>query len=139
MPGQLPRIKQESFWQLQHICWSAESPSDAQPCPCLPLQSSSGSQWQLHCSLACAAPHLWENAQADHRGFQADLYKILLALCCWRSPSVCLSAEGTKKTGRKFRYKPGRRALKEIRQYQRTTELLIRKLPFARLVGPSVL
>ena len=48
-------------------------------------------------------------------------------------------AEGTKKTGRKFRYKPGRRALKEIRQYQRTTELLIRKLPFARLVGASVL
>lgn len=43
------------------------------------------------------------------------------------------SPKGTKKTGRKFRYKPGRRALKEIRQYQRTTELLIRKLPFARL------
>ena len=32
------------------------------------------------------------------------------------------------------RYKPGERALKEIRQYQRSTELLLRKLPFARLV-----
>ena len=28
----------------------------------------------------------------------------------------------------------GTRALKEIRAYQRTTDLLIRKLPFARLV-----
>lgn len=30
--------------------------------------------------------------------------------------------------------RPGERALKEIRQYQKSTELLIRKLPFARLV-----
>ncbi len=32
------------------------------------------------------------------------------------------------------RYRPGTVALKEIRQYQKSTELLIRKLPFARLV-----
>ncbi|KAI7817576.1 histone-fold-containing protein [Gamsiella multidivaricata] len=32
------------------------------------------------------------------------------------------------------RYKPGANALREIRQYQKSTELLIRKLPFARLV-----
>lgn len=32
------------------------------------------------------------------------------------------------------RYRPGEKALKEIRFYQRNTELLIRKLPFARLV-----
>eukprot|EP00904_Undaria_pinnatifida_P002974 jgi/Undpi1/12678/HiC_scaffold_6.g02346.m1 len=31
------------------------------------------------------------------------------------------------------RFRPGELALKEIRAYQRTTELLIRKLPFARL------
>ncbi|KAG5175917.1 histone-fold-containing protein [Tribonema minus] len=35
---------------------------------------------------------------------------------------------------RKRRHKPGEKALKEIRAYQRSTELLIRKLPFARLV-----
>ena len=35
---------------------------------------------------------------------------------------------------RRHRYKPGVRALKEIRQYQRSYDLLIRKLPFARLV-----
>ena len=34
----------------------------------------------------------------------------------------------------KPRFRPGTVALREIRRYQRTTELLIRKLPFARLV-----
>ena len=32
------------------------------------------------------------------------------------------------------RYRPGTVALREIRKYQKTTELLIRKLPFSRLV-----
>ncbi|KAF2203728.1 histone-fold-containing protein, partial [Delitschia confertaspora ATCC 74209] len=32
------------------------------------------------------------------------------------------------------RYKPGTRALQEIRRYQKSTDLLLRKLPFARLV-----
>ncbi|KAJ5882551.1 Histone-fold [Penicillium soppii] len=36
--------------------------------------------------------------------------------------------------GRRRRYKPGTVALKEIRKYQRSYELLIAKLPFARLV-----
>lgn len=34
----------------------------------------------------------------------------------------------------KRRYRPGERALKEIRYYQRNTDLMIRRLPFARLV-----
>ncbi|KAF9354382.1 centromeric DNA-binding histone H3-like protein cse4 [Mortierella sp. NVP85] len=55
--------------------------------------------------------------------------------------------EGSKKKGRPTvkagdpippaaarRYKPGMRALREIRQYQRSTDLLIQKLPFARVV-----
>ena len=33
-----------------------------------------------------------------------------------------------------MRYRPGTVALQEIRRYQNTTELLIRKLPFNRLV-----
>ncbi|KAI4109504.1 MAG: hypothetical protein L6R37_000479 [Teloschistes peruensis] len=37
-------------------------------------------------------------------------------------------------TTRKRRYKPGTLALKEIRRYQRSTDLLLRKLPFSRLV-----
>ncbi|VDP12464.1 unnamed protein product [Onchocerca flexuosa] len=35
---------------------------------------------------------------------------------------------------RKLNSRPGIRALKEIRKYQKSTMLLIRKLPFARLV-----
>ena len=34
----------------------------------------------------------------------------------------------------KKRYRPGEKALKEIRFFQRNTDLLIKKLPFARLV-----
>jgi histone H3/H4 len=37
----------------------------------------------------------------------------------------------------KKRYRPGTRALLEIRKYQKSTDLLIRKLPFARLVSSS--
>lgn len=33
-----------------------------------------------------------------------------------------------------FRYRPGTQALREIKFYQRSTDLLIRKLPFQRLV-----
>ena len=36
---------------------------------------------------------------------------------------------------RKHRFKPGTRALQEIRKYQRSTDLLLRKLPFSRLVS----
>ena len=35
---------------------------------------------------------------------------------------------------KKRRYRPGTRALKEIRFFQKSTNLLLRKLPFARLV-----
>lgn len=35
---------------------------------------------------------------------------------------------------RKHRYRPGTKALQEIRKYQRSSDLLLRKLPFARLV-----
>ena len=36
---------------------------------------------------------------------------------------------------KKQRYKPGTVALREIRRYQKTTELLVAKLPFSRLVS----
>lgn len=41
------------------------------------------------------------------------------------------AAGGVKKT---HRYRPGTVALREIRRFQRSTDLLIRKLPFQRLV-----
>jgi histone H3 len=45
------------------------------------------------------------------------------------------SARATAGTGRKpHRYRPGTRALLQIRKYQKSTELLLKKLPFQRLV-----
>lgn len=41
---------------------------------------------------------------------------------------------GVKLLIKKRRYRPGTVALREIRKYQKTTDLLIRKLPFQRLV-----
>ena len=38
------------------------------------------------------------------------------------------------KLSKKKRWKPGTVALREIRQYQRSTELLTRKIPFRRLI-----
>jgi histone H3 len=43
------------------------------------------------------------------------------------------SRSGTPGTPKK-RYRPGEKALREIRFWQRNTDLLLRKLPFARLV-----
>lgn len=49
-----------------------------------------------------------------------------------------LSARKSQSSGvgikRHHRYRPGTVALREIRKYQKSTELLIRKLPFQRLV-----
>eukprot|EP00092_Neocalanus_flemingeri_P041873 GFUD01045607.1.p1 GENE.GFUD01045607.1~~GFUD01045607.1.p1 ORF type:complete len:180 (+),score=41.06 GFUD01045607.1:79-618(+) len=41
---------------------------------------------------------------------------------------------GTPGTPRKRRYRPGTRALMEIRKFQKSTNLLIPKLPFSRLI-----
>mmetsp|Transcript_34376 Transcript_34376/g.45470 ORF Transcript_34376/g.45470 Transcript_34376/m.45470 type:complete len:147 (+) Transcript_34376:202-642(+) len=43
-------------------------------------------------------------------------------------------AGNTIQKKRRRRCRPGEKALREIRQYQKSTELLLRKLPFARLV-----
>ena len=47
-------------------------------------------------------------------------------------PSRILGAQGGVK--KPHRYRPGTVALREIRRFQKTTELLIRKAPFQRLV-----
>jgi histone H3 len=48
-----------------------------------------------------------------------------------KAPRYMSNPEEKKK---KKRYRPGTVALREIRKYQRSTDLLIRKLPFQRLV-----
>uniref|UniRef100_A0A8C9P4E4 Histone H3 n=1 Tax=Spermophilus dauricus TaxID=99837 RepID=A0A8C9P4E4_SPEDA len=47
------------------------------------------------------------------------------------------SAPATGGVKKPHRYRPGTVALCEIRRYQKSTELLIRKLPFQRLVPES--
>jgi len=50
-----------------------------------------------------------------------------------KKPSV-ISTGGLPQQKRKHRYRPGTVALREIRRYQKSTELLIPKAPFMRLV-----
>ncbi|OAV85050.1 hypothetical protein PTTG_30836, partial [Puccinia triticina 1-1 BBBD Race 1] len=42
-------------------------------------------------------------------------------------------AASASKSKKPHRYRPGTVALREIRHYQKSTDLLMRKLPFARL------
>ncbi|KAL0221037.1 hypothetical protein RCL1_000891 [Eukaryota sp. TZLM3-RCL] len=63
-----------------------------------------------------------------------------------KTSQKAVSAKGTKSTSKKsvlqttpkqkkpHRYRPGTVALREIRKYQKETKLLLRKLPFQRLV-----
>ncbi|EHY64623.1 histone H3 [Nematocida ausubeli] len=55
-----------------------------------------------------------------------------------KAPRKQLATKAAKKstvaTKRPHRFKAGTVALREIRKYQKTTDLLIRKLPFQRLV-----
>ncbi|KAL1791242.1 histone H3 [Sigmodon hispidus] len=51
-----------------------------------------------------------------------------------KAPPPANSAPSTGGVKKPHRYRPGTLALREIRRYQKSTELLIRKLPFQRLV-----
>jgi histone H3 len=57
--------------------------------------------------------------------------KHLAAQKAARKSAPTTGASGMKKP---HRFRPGTVALREIRKYQKSTELLIRKLPFQRLV-----
>ena len=58
--------------------------------------------------------------------------KQLAAKSAARKTAAASTATGGVKKPHRFR--PGTVALREIRRYQKSTELLIRKLPFQRLV-----
>ncbi|KAH8889405.1 histone-fold-containing protein [Thozetella sp. PMI_491] len=51
---------------------------------------------------------------------------------------TAITVGGNRKIGKKRRYKPGTKALKEIRCYQKSTKLLIPKAAFSRLVREIV-
>ncbi|XP_071321938.1 histone H3-like centromeric protein A isoform X2 [Trachinotus anak] len=48
--------------------------------------------------------------------------------------SLCLPPERAPVSPKKRRFRPGTKALMEIRKYQKSTDLLLRKGPFSRLV-----
>lgn len=62
--------------------------------------------------------------------------KALASKTSRKSLATKSSSKSTKTGGVKkpHRYRPGTRALQEIRKYQKSTDLLIRKLPFSRLI-----
>ncbi|KRZ08179.1 histone H3.3 [Trichinella zimbabwensis] len=66
--------------------------------------------------------------QTAHKSTGGKAPRKQLATKAYRK--TALSAVGVKKL---HRYHPGTVALREIRRYQKSTELLIRKLPFQRL------
>ncbi|KAG1752707.1 histone-fold-containing protein [Suillus paluster] len=51
-----------------------------------------------------------------------------------RPQSAADAEEEEGQTRKKRRYRPGTLALREIRKYQRSTDLLLRRLPFSRVV-----
>ncbi|KAG8865213.1 centromeric DNA-binding histone H3-like protein cse4 [Tulasnella sp. 330] len=54
-----------------------------------------------------------------------------------RAPGRRAQEDEEEPAQRKKRFRPGTVALREIRKYQRSTDLLISKLPFSRLVGDA--
>jgi Core histone H2A/H2B/H3/H4 len=81
----------------------------------------------------------------------SDLFSEFCQCCAWLTIPLCLSSShnryftrperslcsvfiGQQPPPTKRRYRPGALALKEIRRYQRSTDLLVAKLPFARVV-----
>ncbi|KAG2603960.1 hypothetical protein PVAP13_4NG022581 [Panicum virgatum] len=69
----------------------------------------------------------------------AEIWRLLGASCPEKrlrfvAQAARKSAPTTGGVKKPHRYRPGTVALREIRKYQKSTELLIRKLPFQRLV-----
>ena len=65
--------------------------------------------------------------QVSKKGLKHPIHQ----LATKQARKTIVSGSGIKKP---HRFRPGTVALREIRQYQKSTDLLIRKLPFQRLV-----
>uniref|UniRef100_A0A4X1VK21 Core Histone H2A/H2B/H3 domain-containing protein n=1 Tax=Sus scrofa TaxID=9823 RepID=A0A4X1VK21_PIG len=83
-------------------------------------------------------PELYFFLGAAFLGFVAVFGLVTFALAALGFTALALaarkSAPATGGVKKPHRYRPGTVALREIRRYQKSTELLIRKLPFQRLV-----
>uniref|UniRef100_A0A3B5KN20 Core Histone H2A/H2B/H3 domain-containing protein n=1 Tax=Takifugu rubripes TaxID=31033 RepID=A0A3B5KN20_TAKRU len=84
--------------------------------------------WPSRSSWAAGQPGCWATRRPERSS-------LLPAACS--APRRCAQPASAPATGgvkKPHRYRPGTVALREIRRYQKSTELLIRKLPFQRLV-----
>ncbi|CAK9799732.1 Histone H3 [Anthophora plagiata] len=79
--------------------------------------------------------------QAAHRSEMARTKQTARKSTGGKAPRKQLATKAARKSApatggvkKPHRYRPGTVALREIRRYQKSTELLIRKLPFQRLV-----
>ena len=72
------------------------------------------------------------STRSEHHVMNCSSLHLHMTLCSPPHSFACsLSLQPTL---RPHRYRPGTVALREIRRYQKSTDLLIRKLPFQRLV-----
>nr|XP_048316991.1 histone H3.1-like [Myodes glareolus] len=113
----------------------------------------------VNSQLSCSCSHLDQSESAPpykfwSRFFQAQSFLCELKLVVMartkqtarkstggKAPRKQLATKAARKSApatggvkKPHRYRPGTVALREIRRYQKSTELLIRKLPFQRLV-----
>ncbi|KAF9524581.1 histone-fold-containing protein, partial [Crepidotus variabilis] len=100
--------------------------------PCLPASSD-----RNHQHKSSKPPNLQENSDSMARTKQTARKST-----GGKAPRKQLATKAARKTAqtatggvkKPHRFRPGTVALREIRRYQKSTELLIRKLPFQRLV-----
>jgi len=105
-----------------------------------------GTRARLRCSACRAAPRSIAVAGRSGSAFSAAETPRCAAPrprppALRRAPRKQLATKAARKSApatggvkKPHRYRPGTVALREIRRYQKSTELLIRKLPFQRLV-----
>nr|XP_012596746.1 uncharacterized protein LOC105858277 [Microcebus murinus] len=91
-----------------------------------------GNRFQFRCqvcALSCPCLEMARTKQTARKSTGGKAPRKQLATKAARK-----SAPATGGVKKPHRYRPGTVALREIRRYQKSTELLIRKLPFQRLV-----
>jgi len=90
-------------------------------------------------------PSLWSSGNSLITNFLFKFKKMRTKKTARHNPAAAKTEERNKKvlkrkqakrklTDKPHRYRPGTVALREIRRYQKSSELLIRKLPFSRFV-----
>ncbi|XP_007463585.1 PREDICTED: uncharacterized protein LOC103069308 [Lipotes vexillifer] len=92
----------------------------------------------LLCKLVPVSTQLWRISESD---IMARTKQTARKSTGGKAPRKQLATKAARKSApatggvkKPHRYRPGTVALREIRRYQKSTELLIRKLPFQRLV-----